>query len=116
VNKARPTTAIINKSQISRRQPDRARSLPGDRGQNQRIQPRTEAAYKKRAQDTYAAHLRTLEDEKSTKQFYQSFKAKHASGDIPELVVTPDWDNPDAKFGTVDITPLILKEFRNYYS
>jgi hypothetical protein len=32
------------------------------------------------------------------------------------LVVTPDWDNPDAKCGTVDNTPLILKEFRSYYS
>jgi hypothetical protein len=70
------------------------------------------AAYKKRAQDTYAGHLRsrTLKDVKSSKQFYQPFKAKHASGDIPELVVTPDWDNPDAKFGTVDTTPLILNQ------
>jgi hypothetical protein len=50
------------------------------------------------------------------KQFYQPFTAKHASGDIPELVVTPNWDDADAKFGTVDTTPELLKEFRQYYS
>jgi hypothetical protein len=31
------------------------------------------AAYKKRAQDTYAAHLRTLKDKKSINQFCQLF-------------------------------------------
>jgi hypothetical protein len=113
---ARPTTAIINKIKL-------AHDIQTAQGPSQAIADRIneynqelKAAYKKRAQDTYAAHLRALKDETSTKQFYQAFKAKHASGDIPELVVTPDWDNPAAKFGTADTTPLILKEFRNYFS
>eukprot|EP00962_Isochrysis_galbana_P043626 scaffold16681_cov152-Isochrysis_galbana.AAC.2 len=70
----------------------------------------------KQAQNTYTAHARTLKEEKSTKEFYQPFKAKHASGDIPELLHTPNWNSPEAKFGTVDTTPQILGEFRGYYS
>eukprot|EP00962_Isochrysis_galbana_P017643 scaffold5064_cov115-Isochrysis_galbana.AAC.17 len=59
----------------------------------------------KQAQNTYTAHTRTLKEEKSTKVFYQPFNAKHASGDIPELLHTPNWNSPEAKFGTVDTPP-----------
>jgi hypothetical protein len=112
---ARPTTYIINELKL-------AHEIQSTEGPTQVIVDRINAlnqelkkAHKKRAQETYMAHLRTLKEEKSTKQFYQPFKAKHASGDIPELVVTPNRDNADAKFGTVDTSPEILKEFRHYY-
>eukprot|EP00962_Isochrysis_galbana_P040532 scaffold14707_cov129-Isochrysis_galbana.AAC.1 len=113
---ANPTTSIINKIKIAHTLQEQQGPTPTSVDRIKELHQQLKETKNKQAQNAYTAHARTLKEEKSTKEFYQPFKAKHASGDIPEILHTPNWNSPEAKFGTVDTTPQILGEFRGYYS
>ena len=74
-----------------------------------------EEASKERRPSAWWSYVQSLREELSSKIFYRNFKKRNASPDISSLHVTPDWNQPDKKQGTVSEPGTICEELKNYY-
>jgi len=86
---ANPTTSIINKIKIAHTLQEHQGPTPTSVDRIKELHQQLKEAKNKQAQNTYTAHARTLKEEKSTKEFYQPFKAKHAIAETFPNSYTP---------------------------
>ena len=71
---------------------------------------------KEKTPSPWWAYIQTLREETSSKVFFSTFKAKHASPDISSVHTTPDWNDPETKGEEEATTPEpIAEELKKYY-
>ena len=72
-------------------------------------------AKEKTKSSTWWNYIASLGEEVSSKVFYRRFRSKLSNSDISSIFITPNWEDPKTKAGTVTDGSEIGKQLEKYY-